>query len=483
MVRLPQDAGMAIVAGSLAIIIGGCGRRSDSPTPESAESDLAVQGSAAEVAPSSGAPITPESAIGASPSGSSAAAEPEPPRSKSPAQLRAEILSAMEAGDDDLAFELVRAAKRVAPSDPQVTFLMALILSQRNRFREAIMMLDAMARSLPSTRGTVLGQTADWLVESGQWSAAEMRYRELLDQAPQSAIGHRNLAQLLVRQGRRLEAAANYRQLCRQGDVEEIELRSLLTIIHPFGGDAVKQRLEPIGSLGNARFAIGVGNWNAAAEALKLSPSAHPVAASAFLGRVLAQLQDFESLAKWIDEAPAEAQRHSDYWFALGTLQTHRGQHHAALSSFCQTVLRDATDAQAYLAMSRSLREMGAESEAAVAAQRAQLIERTQAIGEEMASSSDRDYDRMTSLIETLEQLSRPFEAFAWRAVRVVYGQAKSALPEADARQRLAKIVAERAERLKSNEPDATRDFLLCGVDLESLGLDADVGDNSDGKN
>ena len=479
MVRITGWIGKVTLVASLAITIGGCGRG-----VEKSMNGSSGGGSSSPEPQSNGDPMPNRTSTNGTIDTEPNRFDPEPTRTtKNPTQLRAEILAALEAGDEDQAFELVRAAKRVAPRDPQITFLMAMILSQRNRFREAVMMLDAMARSIPSTRGTVLGQTADWLVESGQWSAAEMRYRELLDQAPQASIAHRNLALLLVRQGRRLEAAENYRQMCRMGDVEEIELRALLNVVHPFRGDAMQRWLEPIGSLGNARFAIGVGNWNAAAEALNLSPSNHPHAASALLGRIRAQLQDFESLAKWVEETPAAAQRHSDYWFALGTLQSHRAQHRAALSSFCQNVLLDETDADAYAAMSRSLAELGAQSEATVAAQRAQLIERTQAIGAEMADSSERDDAQLASLIESLEQLNRPFEALAWRVVRVVYGQANSRLSDADAKESLAKIVAERGERLQSNEPVATREFLLCGVDLDSLGLQANPNETSGGQN
>jgi Flp pilus assembly protein TadD len=56
--------------------------------------------------------------------------EPSPEQSPSPdpAKLHKEALLALEAGNTDTAFDLGRQAMRLAPDDPQVVFLMAMIL-------------------------------------------------------------------------------------------------------------------------------------------------------------------------------------------------------------------------------------------------------------------------------------------------------------------------------------------------------------------
>ena len=156
-------------------------------------------------------------------------------------------------------------------------------------------MLDDMAEAVPEARLPALGQTADWSVFQGQWQQAEKRYRALLDQVDDASMVHRKLSQLLIRQGRRLEAAAYLRELCRAGDIEEAELRSLLMIVQPFSGEAATDELEPIGDLGHARYEISQGNWDAALDVLNRSTSKGP-AETALRGRILAHPQDFESL-------------------------------------------------------------------------------------------------------------------------------------------------------------------------------------------
>ena len=66
-----------------------------------------------------------------------------------PLQLQEETIAALEAGDLDTAFKRIRAAIRITPEDPQTVFLMARVLAERNRFPEAIWMLDEMAKKVP----------------------------------------------------------------------------------------------------------------------------------------------------------------------------------------------------------------------------------------------------------------------------------------------------------------------------------------------
>ncbi len=243
-----------------------------------------------------------------------------------PVKLQEDALDALDSGDLDTAFKLVRAAKSATPDDPQTIFLMARVLAERNRFPEAIKMLDELAEAVPEARLPVLGQTADWSVFQGQWQQAEERYRALLDQVDDASMVHRKLSQLLMREGRRLEATAYLRELCRAGDIEELELRSLLITVHPFSGEAATDELEPIGDMGHARYEISQGNWDAALEVLDRSKSKGP-AETALRGRILAHLQDFESLERWVSDAPEAAQETADYWFAKGLYEAHRGDH------------------------------------------------------------------------------------------------------------------------------------------------------------
>ena len=382
-----------------------------------------------------------------------------------PLKLQDDAIDALDSGDLDAAFRSVRALKSVAPDDPEVIFLMARVLAERNRFAEAIKMLDDLAATTPEARLPTLGQTAEWLVFQGHWQEAEERYRTLLGEVSDPSMVERMLAQLLLRQGRRLEAADYLHELCRVGNIDESELRSLLISLHPFAGEEASDESAPIGPLGRARYQIGQGDWDAAMGELEQLRSRRPIE-SALRGRILAHQQDYESLGKWAADAPASAEEFADYWFAMGAYEAHRGNHRAAVRSFCSAVLDDQTDAAAYRRMSESLVELDAAAEAQEASNRARLIEQTQLIGERLTDNSDPDILAMSKLSDLLEQLQRPLEALAWRAVKTVYSQS---LSEQGVMEELREINRIRMQRLEAGDFEASEQFILCGIDLGSL--------------
>ena len=88
-------------------------------------------------------------------------------------KLQEDTIAALDAGDLETAFELARELRRVDGENPQTIFLMARVLAEKRRFRQAVKMLDDLALEFPDTQLAVLGQTAEWLVFQGDWQAAE----------------------------------------------------------------------------------------------------------------------------------------------------------------------------------------------------------------------------------------------------------------------------------------------------------------------
>jgi len=385
-----------------------------------------------------------------------------------PAKLQEDAIDALDSGDLETAFKLIRAAKAAAPDDPQVIFLTARVLAERNRFAEAIKMLDDLAETVPEARLPALGQTAEWSVFQGEWEEAERRYRSLLSEVGNASMVHRLLAQLLYRQGRRLEAATSLHELCRAGNIEEVELRSLLNSVHPFAGELASGEFAPIGPLGRARYQIGEGDWDAALEELAGATVQSPDE-YALRGRIYAQQRDFDSLQQWATDAKVSTNKSADHWFALGAHQAHQEDHAGAVDSFCEVVLHDPTDGEAYLLMSRSLAQLGADDEAKQAATRAKLIQQTQQIGSQMAASEQRDLQIIAELSNLLDQLERPLEALAWRAVLAVYSQSSGAITEQQAMQAFSEINQTRRQRLQAGDTQASEQFILCGVDRDAL--------------
>ncbi len=379
-------------------------------------------------------------------------------------ELREGAQVAMDRGDNDKGYKLARKALRLAPQDPQVVFLNALLLAKLNRFPEAIKLLDDHVKVDPRAEIPVLGQTADWMVQFGLWSDAESRYRLILEKLGDQALVHRKLAELFVRQGRRIEAANHLRTLCRLGDVTEAELEVLLMLAHPFQTDAADGP-DPIGVLGHARFEISNGNWDAALKKLN-SAKQQSDQELALLGRTLAHLQDHTALEKWSAsiETPIE---NADYWFAMGSLHRHNGQHASAAECFCQAVVHDQTDQQAYFSIAQSLKEIDPPIKSDTVLARAKLIKKTQSLRSEMIKNPKRDLQKITMLIDSLVQLRRPLEALSWRGVRLAYQRANTSLTDTEAKKLFAAIMKDRATCLKANEVDASKEFILCDLNLD----------------
>nr|WP_236649260.1 tetratricopeptide repeat protein [Rhodopirellula sp. SM50] len=445
-----------------AAVWGGCDKKQASPKPSQAAPTDAANPKAADTAP---APSNQATSNSAEPMATAAADQPPVP---DPATLHRQAMLALQAGQDEKAFQLARQAMRLAPDDPQVVFLMALVLGNRKRFPEAIKMLDELATTTPEVRLPVLGQTAEWMVRFGQYSQAERRYRQLLDQVPDAALVHRNLSRLLLRQGRRIEAAEHLIRLCSLGDIMEDELRALLSISHPFPGDVTKDSFDPIGTLGKARVDVSRDQWASVRSRLEAS-QARNAEEDALLGRAYAQLNDGEALGNWIAGSTDAVDRYPDAWLARGVAAALRGEHAAAVKALAECVVRDQTDHQAYALMSRSLRELGAIDDAEATSRRAETIRKTTTIGAAMASVETRDAAVLSQLAELLQQLHRPLEALGWRGVQLAYAGEAGTITPADAQRILSEIAQERGQWLKADRGQATRPFVLCDVDVDAF--------------
>ena len=385
-------------------------------------------------------------------------------------RLQEDTITALDSGNLDTAFELVRELRRVDSENPQTIFLMARVLAEKHRFRQAVKMLDDLAVEFPETHLAVLGQTAEWLVFQGDWQSAEERYRTLSSLVDDTSLVDRLLSRLLMRQGRRVEASKLLKRLCRVGNVEEMDLRSLLSLSCALPGDAATDAFEPIGLEGTARHAISMRQLGMAAEMLQQAASDSSIvlgpAEYALQGRVLALLEEFEQLTKWINSAPAGVRQYPDYWFALGAYQLQQADFSTAAESLGRAVLRDQTDYQAYRILGEALKQLGKAEQAKMAIDRADLIEKTISLGNDMASNAQRDVRKISVLIELLERLQRPMEALGWRGIQVAYGRANAMLDDAAARNVLQMINQKRLAQLGETENKAKRLFVTCGIEI-----------------
>ena len=280
----------------------------------------------------------------------------------------------------------------------------------------------------------------------------------------------RRLAELYLRQGRRDEAAEQLRTLCRQGNVEEVELRALLSITSPFAGEDTEDEREPIGALGRSRSLIAEGDWESARQEIE-SVESPGEAESALRARIYAATNEYDLLDAWLEGNASISG--ADGWFAKGSLAAHQSDDQQAVRAFCQAVQDDATDAESYRRLSQSLESLGETDLAKVAASRADMIRQTHEIGLRMANSDVPSSTDITELSQLLDQLRRPYEALAWRAVGTVYASSRTEITREEAVERLERINRERLQ-IKPPGADERQRFLQCGIDLDLSSNKAD---------
>ena len=388
--------------------------------------------------------------------------------------LREQALRAFGQGDADLAFELVRKARRLAPEDPEVTFFYAMVLADRHRFEEACKILDQLAEREPSTRLPALGQTAQWMVESAHYDEAESRFRVILDEAPDAPILHHQLGMLLFQLGKRTEAAEHFRFLSRLGELNQEELRALLTVSQPFPLDEESGRMLPLSELARARQRLASGDLEGALEIVE-SIEEKASAGATLKARLLAEQQSWDSLESLLLETEIGI-FDADGWYASGLLAAHQNKDAKATEDFCRALLIDPTDPKVYASLSRSLSRIGKEAEAKEASERAATLEKVRELGAAMTRGEVGDRARIAQLVPLLVQLNRPLEALGWQGIDLIYGADAGQIEEQKAQQAFAALGQHRQQLLSTGQFQVPIRFILGGLEPP-----ATTGEGSEG--
>lgn len=372
---------------------------------------------------------------------------------------------ALADGRIDAAYDHARVAFRHGADDPLVIFVMARVLGERHRFEEAIAMLDSVAIRDPQARLPTLGQTAQWMVLKGDWKQAENRYKAILDEVPDIAMVHEEIAKLYLRQGRRHDASSHIRQLCQSGTVKEHWMLELLSISDDPFPMVGSEEDEPIGVLGTAQNLVANESREEAIKTLINSPGEPSDPERSLLGRLLALEEDQNGLTQWSKEVVLSGESNADAWFAIATLHQMRGEHEKAVACYCKAILRDATDDIGYQRLSQSLQQLAVEDAAKRASERAELIRQSKSLGDQIRRSTGRKYELVVELVELLEQLHRHDESLAWNTIAV----ANSGRPKNEVQQTILKINEQRLSWLESKSFQADPTFVLCGLDPDDL--------------
>jgi len=346
------------------------------------------------------------------------------------------------------------------PDDSESLFWMARIKSEQGQLSEAVQLLDAIPMSDVAASNAALGQAAQWLEEMEQWGEAVQRYQKLLQRVPDAPIVLRPLARILNRQGRRTEASRLVTELCRQGNIEEEELRSLLTWSHAFASDDPEDPFAAIGELGKARMLFSLAEYQKVVDLLRPLASDSNAAVYSLYGRALALLQDVEAMTLWQGNPVPGCVDQADYWYARGLDALLKGDAGGGVVDFSEAIVRDPTDHTAYVRYGEALARTGMLEASRLASQRAELLRKTNEMGVDFARGH-RDAQRFASLAELLDQLDRPYEALAWRAISLAYDR-ESIEPRMFAQ--LQNDLQKRREQIEQAGVEPSEPRLLCGL-------------------
>lgn len=378
-------------------------------------------------------------------------------------QLRESALQALGKGQDDLAFQLVRQAMRLEPENPQVIFLFAMVLGDRHRYAEAIQMLQELSSREPTTRLPVLGQTAEWMVESGRYEDAEQQFRSILMEVPDALMVHHRLGQLLLQTGRRTEAALHFDYLAQFGELDHEELRTLLVRSQTFPGDNGVTRFDPLNNLAMCRQEVADGKASEVMALIVAAGEDSSDAEVALLNRLRAEDGSFDGVQQWIGTLDMSSAG-PDAWYARGCAALDRVSLAEAVACFCQTLLLDQTDVDAYKMLSRALKEQGESEIAKAVAARAALVEETRNLGVGLVGDKAKDRERITQLAQALMKLKRPMEAFGWQTIGLVHAVEAAAITDTQAQATFESIGRQRNQIVKSGQHRPDPAFVLCGL-------------------
>ena len=377
-------------------------------------------------------------------------------------ELRELTLRALESDQEDVAFQLIRRAVARFPSDTEIVYLQAMILAERHRFRESVLILDELAAKVPQSRIAFLGQTAQWCGEAGQFEEAEKRYREVLKAMPDEPQVHHYLGQMLLQLGRRVEAHRHFSYLSRIGDINQDELRSMLLLWKAFPGDAESSRLVPLSDLAWARQSMGDGS---AVEALSRLQEIQTPDAIAFAARIQLLEGDFASAEKLLGGIEILG-TNPDYCLGRAMIALNRGKIDEALQFISRAVSLDPSDAECYNQMALIAKEAGQEDVANGARERVKLLRKSVLLGQRLVGDDGENRKSLAELIVVLEQLRRPLEVFGWRSIDLVYAVNAGSISDSVAQERFEAIGRERNALLRSGDVTPDPSFVLCGLRL-----------------
>jgi tetratricopeptide (TPR) repeat protein len=329
----------------------------------------------------------------------------------------------LELGSVERANEIVGPLLISNPDDQEVLRLKAEIQHRMGNNVAAAELLASIPFESQDRATTAALVAADFYLEADAYEAAIDLLQSRLQDRPDDARVRHRLVEILNQSGHRVAASRVLQPVIREGQASERELFSMITL-----GDAFVDETLPAPDFSKptlAQFSLArrqrdQGELSQASESLAKLRQQYPnsTAIAAFQGRILADLGNFDAVAKWRQDLPPGITSEPEYWYAIGQLAQNREEHPAAIRCFGEALQLDPTDRNSLVSMARSFRQIGETDAADETMRHFEMLERTSELAKifGLASGTPAQYREMASL---LDELGRPWQSIAWQQIAV----------------------------------------------------------------
>ncbi len=345
------------------------------------------------------------------------------------AKQLSEIESQYDQGDKELAKEKLAKLLIKAPENEAAIYLAAEFAIDQNERKQAIELLSSIKINSALGVQAVIAK-ARLSIEVDEAINALTDLRMAIEAQPQQVELQGQLWRTLNHLGQREESSKVADTLCRMGAIETDQLTSLLQRNRSFPPFIPKDD-DPkdyfADGLGMARWFHSQGDLKSALEELNAdqTEATRSEEEHALKGRILTELQKFESVKNWISSCNEETQRHSDFWAALGNYLLDKNQYEGAARALMEALIRDPTDHQSTHRFAKSLDALNRPEDAKQARYRAILLVQLRDQSKQLALNQ-KNKQASEDLPEKLMELGRPFESLNWTRLSLPEGSDQS---------------------------------------------------------
>ena len=326
------------------------------------------------------------------------------------------------------AWDAVKKLSVVRPQDPQLLYLSALVLAAKDDLPGAIQTIVRIPADAPQAIPAA-GQAAEWMATLGKLPEAEAELMKIIKQYPTAVPAVRLLAKIYNAQGRRFEASRYLDRLVRLGDFTRTELLGTVDPRDYFDDEILRNAFaqanpdHPYVAFARIRTRLIRNGYETNLEELKQISKQNPELLEPWVWTATSLLQTdrLVELQAWLSSRPSTAEKHPEYWYALGGLLLRQDQDQLAARCFVQAIQLDRRHVAAYQGLADALIEL----------KQIEQAQRVRKFGNDLTSIND--YAQQISyaygepklfekIADIYKNLGDEVAAFGWEALAVTLG-------------------------------------------------------------